>query len=87
MILLQAILARFWWQIPALFTVAGVVITWDSNRKAKWVDKGKQEIVQASEKQGAQNAAAAEKAHTAAAKPGAADRLRKDRLACPDCGK
>jgi hypothetical protein len=47
--------------------------------------KERQEIVQRSEQQGAANAAQAEKAHTTARKPGAADRLRKDPATCPDC--
>mgnify|MGYP001013622262 CR=1 FL=1 len=81
----SALLGRFWWQIPAALACVTIVLTWDSSRKAKWVETGKREIVQASEKQGAQNAAAAEKAHDTAKRPGAADRLRKDARTCPDC--
>ena len=44
MIFLQAVLGRFWWQIPAALGVFGVVLTWDSSRKAKWVNTGKQEV-------------------------------------------
>jgi hypothetical protein len=43
------------------------------------------EIVQRSEKTGAQNAAKSAKAHSAARQPGAADRLRSDPKTCPDC--
>ena len=42
--MISAILGRFWWQIPAVLGALGIVLTWDSSRKAKWVEKGKQEV-------------------------------------------
>ena len=76
-----------WLMVGMVSALVVSVLGWDSSRKAKWVESGKQEIVRASQEQGAQNAAAAEKAHDIAKRPGAADRLRQDRLACPDCSK
>ena len=59
--------------------------TWLQSHDAKVTQKVETRIVQRSEAQGAANAKKAAKARADAAKPGAADRLRKDPATCPDC--
>lgn len=72
-------------QIAVVVMLAGAAAGWlkyhDQKVETKTVDK----IVRASEKKGAANAAKSKKAHDAARQPGAADRLRKDAITCPDC--
>lgn len=74
-------------KFAALFGMLAMIGTWDWRRIRAAEQRGKSEVVQASQKQGAQNAAKSEQAHDSARKPGAADRLRKDTRTCSDCGK
>jgi hypothetical protein len=77
------------WIAPRLFKLAGagvIAVIGVSSclvRDAHLRQEGKQEIVQASKEAGAQANAANEKVRADAAKPGAAERLRRE--ACRDC--
>jgi len=79
------------WLEPRLFKLVGsglVAVIGVSTcvvRDAKIKEAGKVEIVQESKQAGEQANAKNEKVRRAAREPGAADRLRKDRLTCPDC--
>lgn len=69
---------------------AGALAAWGAwlwQHDSKVAKKTEATIVQRSEKQGARNAAAAQKKIDDARKPGALDRLRKDAATCPDCSR
>ena len=65
--------------------LAGILTGVIRAHDAKVEKRVEAEIVQASEKQGALNAAKSKKAYISARQPGAADRLRQDPATCVDC--
>ena len=79
------------WIAPRLFKLVGsglvavVGVSACVMRDAKIKEKGRIEIVQESKQAGDAANAKSEKVRRAAREPGAVDRLRKDRLTCPDC--
>jgi hypothetical protein len=74
-------------KFAAVLGMLAMIGTWDWKRIKAAEQRGKSELVHASQKQGAQNAAKSEQAHDSARKPGAIDRLRKDARTCADCSK
>ena len=79
------------WIAPRLFKLVGsglvavVGVSACVMRDAKIKEKGRIEIVQESKQAGDAANAKSEQVRRAARTPGSVDRLRKDRLTCPDC--
>mgnify|MGYP000948606233 CR=1 FL=1 len=70
----------------ALIVGAGILlVTLDWARIQGVKREAQRELVTEALQEGANAEAKSDKAHTAASKPGAADRLRKDRATCRDC--
>ena len=72
-------------QLGAVLACVTAAIGWLKLHDKKIEKQVTTEIVQRSEKTGAQNAAKSAKAHDSARKPGAVDRLRADPQTCVDC--
>lgn len=73
--------------LVAVAVAAGTVVFVLNQQRVAYnhgVTAGKTEIIEASKEEGKKANEEATKAHTAASKPGAADRLRKH--SCRDCG-
>ena len=84
MILLRQLIGAHWIAVGAVSAAIVAVIGWDSNRKARWVESGRQEVRVEAQKKGADNARKADAARRAADKL-PADRLR-DKF-CRDCDR
>ena len=86
--MILAFLASRYGQAAVICVVISVAFgVWLARHDAKVANRVETKIVQRSEAYGRQRSANADKAHTAARKPGAADRLRSDPAACPDCNR
>ncbi len=79
------------WIAPRLFKLVGsglvavVGVSACMIRDARIKEKGRVEVVQESKKAGDAANEKSEQVRRAARAPGSVDRLRKDRLTCPDC--
>ncbi len=82
MVLLRQLVGAHWIAAGAISAALVAVLGWDSSRKARWVESGRQEVRVETEKRGNENAAKADRARRAA------DQLPADRLRdrwCRDC--
>ena len=82
MILLRQLIGAHWIAAGAVSAALVAVIGWDSSRKARWVESGRQEVRVEAQKKGAENAKKADAARRDADKL-PAERLR-DKF-CRDC--
>jgi uncharacterized protein HemX len=74
-------------QLAVVAVLISGAVGWLYAHDKKVAKKTEENIVRASEKKGAVNAAKSKKAHDAARAPGAAERLRKDPATCIDCSR
>lgn len=84
MILLRQLIGAHWIAAGAVSAAIVAVIGWDSSRKARWVESGRQEVRVEAEKKGKDNARKADAARRDAERI-PADRLR-DKF-CRDCDR
>lgn len=84
--LLRLVLGNTWGQLVAMLLALYAWFQFEQNRQfQKGVQAGEKQVVQKSIEQGKKNAAASKKAHDAARKPGAFERLRNDPMVCREC--
>lgn len=84
--IVKFIAGRLWAQIALV--VLGAFVWWKIDQAKQFnagVKAGEKLTLEKSKEQGKKNAAASKKAHDAARKPGAFERLRNDPMVCREC--
>lgn len=77
--------AGFWPRVALVAAAFAAVVAWRAHDISSIRAAERERIAAAAQKAGTRYADTADKAHTAARKPGALERLRRDPRTCPDC--